>query len=1006
MKKLLTTCLLLGALFTQSSAQDEALVTWPFLTSTQLEASLGGQLEGPQFSVTGLSVKDYGGPDACIRITNTEKWETAENPGLYIEFSVTPKEGAIFNATEISFWVCGSGGGNMRANFYYSTDPTFATKNQIDYRVGADLTRDSNEGLDQVKVTINEEINKGERIYLRIYPYYKQESTGKHICLKDMTIKGTTTATEVPGTVVWPFISDIKPVINGALVAQEMTYGSNTRHYGWDARVTINATAVDNGTFCTNTQNCAWEASTAPVDDVYVQYAVSPKAGATYTIKDISLMIAATTTNSMAAAVYGSKDENFATKKELKPITDLVNNELELWEITLQEPEIVATGETYYVRVYPFSKSASTYKLVGIRNVTINGSLLGATADPAEVSLTNSATYISTTSAILGGNISNDGGAPVTERGIAYGINQNPTIENSKETSGEGTGMFTTTLSGLTAGTTYYARAYAINKAGVSYGPEVSFTTLSELTAPTVITTGSTSVRNVSMIIKGNVTEWGGTAVTERGVTWATSNNPTIETNKLTAGEDIGSYQVFIDGLTPETKYYVRAYAINSSGTAYGEELEVTTKATDPDVTKVIAQDGAGDYTTVQEAFDAVPSDYTGRWIIRIKPGTYNERPILTKGKVNVYLVGENAENTIITHNTSAGTPNPDGGTWGTSKCQTMAIEADDFTAINITIENTFVNSRENAAKHKDTQAVALRTQGDRQAFYNCRITGYQDTYLGNSIGRAYFKNCYIEGNVDFIFGRQTVVFDQCTTYVNRDGSVITAPSTDKTTAFGMVFLDCKLTAPTREYQDFNGDLFRGFYYGRPWQQRPRSAFIRCETPETLYEKGWTTMSGGLSPVFVEYGCTGEGATPERLAKRGNEGVVLTEEEASIYTVENIFRKETDPSFAADWMPKEKPDDDLVTGINIPHADNNKFSSYNIPNPFNDYTTINYVLPVSSDVTISIMDIKGNLIYKLHEIQNDGSHSVTVNTSNLAAGIYFYTIQTKTGVETRKMIKY
>jgi pectinesterase len=1008
MKKRFLFIAFLPLCFWQMNAQDAASVLWSLSATTQQTASLSGQLENASLILSGVNSYNYGGPDATIVISHPGgSWATEEDPNRYVEFSVAPKSGTIFRADEISIYVCGKGGSNMRANFYYSKDASFGQKTQINYRKNEDLTRDSSTGYEQMKVTIDETVEAGEKIYFRIYPYYKSEATGKYICLKDAVISGTTEATEVEASVVWPFISDLKPVISGALLAQDMQYGSNTRQYGWDARVSIDGTKVNNGTFCTNTNDCAWTGTTQPQEDVYVQYAVTAKAGATFTVKNVSLMIAATGTNNMAAAVFASKDETFAVKTQLKAITDLVNEELQLWSMTLETPEEINTGETYYLRVYPFSKADATYKLVGVRNVTISGKLIGATADPAEVSSTTTASYISTTSAISGGNISNDGGAPVTDRGIAYGTTVNPSINDNRQTAGEGTGMFTATLSGLTPHTTYYARAYAINKAGVSYGNEITFKTLEALAPPTVETLNSSSIRNVSMIVSGRITAWGGSDVTERGVVYATTEDPLISGNKVISGRDIGNFQAYIDGLIPQTTYYVRAYAINAVGTAYGQPLRITTKATEPDVTKVVAQDGSGDYTTVQAAFDAAPSDYTGRWIIRIKPGTYYERPTLERSKVNVYLIGEHAETTIITHDTYAGMDNPAGGTWGTSNCQTMAILADDFTAVNLTIANTFINSRANTAINSNTQAVALKTQGDRQSFYNCRITGYQDTYLGNSIGRAYFKNCYIEGNVDFIFGRQTVVFDHCTTYVNRTGSVLTAPSTEKTTLFGMVFLDCDLTAPSTSYVDFNGDSFKEFYYGRPWQQQPKTAIIRCNVPATLNEKGWTTMNGGLNPLFVEYGCTGEGASPERLSKRANEGRVITEEEAAIYTIENVFKKDTDPSFTADWMPKPAPDSDLFTSINSPGKNNeNSVQSVCAPNPFEDNCLIHYTLPADTHVKINLYDMRGNRLATLMDKeQAAGNHVFEFDASQLSTGIYFYTIQTDHQIGRYKMIK-
>jgi len=1004
MRKFLSIFSLLLLCIWQGKAQDAASVTWALTDETPLYS---GQLENAEMNLKGLAINGYGSPDATLTLMleggGSTTWHTAEKEDCYIEFSVTSKTGNKFQAKEISAYVCGKGGTNVRANFYYSTDPTFATKTQINYKVGADLSRDNAAGYDQMTVAINEALEAGDRVYFRIYPYYTSGSTGKYLCLKDVVISGETEATEVEASVVWPFISDLKPVISGALLAQDMAYSSNAKQYAWDARVTIDNTAVANGTFCTNTSDCLWTASPNTIqDDVYVQYAVAPKTGATLTVKEVSLMISATSTTSLAAAVYASKDETFATKTLLKDVTALVNNELQLWTITLGTPEVVETGETYYLRIYPFNNTSTnaTHKLVGVRNVTVSGTMIGATSDPAEVSTVSAATYISTTTALAGGSVTNDGGAPVTARGIVWSTLTEPTTDDSKTEDGDGAGAFESTLTELTAGTTYYARAYATNKAGTSYGNEISFTTLPALMIPTVETTGSSSIRNVSVIISGKVTAWGGTDVTERGIVWGTEANPTG--NKIEAGSDLGTFQGYIDGLTPQTKYYARAYAVNSTGIAYGADVEVTTKATDPDVTKVIDPAGNGDYTTVQDAFDAVPSDYTGKWIIRIKPGTYNERPTLLKGKVNVYLVGEDAATTIITHNTAAGTINPSTGQgWGTSNSQTMAIMADDFMAVNITFENTYKNLKTITTS---AQAVALKTQGDRQSFYNCRITGYQDTYLGNSIGRAYFKDCYIEGNVDFIFGRQTVVFDNCTTYVNRDGSVLTAPSTEKTTKFGFVFLDCELTAPSTSYVDFNGTTFKGFHYGRPWQQQPRSAFLRCEVPATLAAVGWTTMSSGLSPVFVEYGCTGDGATSSRLSQRGNEGRVMTEEEASAYTIVNVFKKDTDPSFAADWMPVAP--DNTVLSINSSKADEVK-QSYCLPTVFSDKFTVYYTLANDSKVSIALYNINGMLVKTLvKDSQAQGSYSVEFNEgSSLSSGVYFYTIQTEAGIESQKIIK-
>ncbi|RZM17617.1 MAG: T9SS type A sorting domain-containing protein, partial [Pedobacter sp.] len=552
-----------------------------------------------------------------------------------------------------------------------------------------------------------------------------------------------------------------------------------------------------------------------------------------------------------------------------------------------------------------------------------------------------------------------------TASGVVWSTNQNPTIDDSKTNENATTGSFVSSLSGLTPGSTYYARAYATNSAGTSYGSQVNFTTLAAIVAPTVTTTGQSQITNKSFVISGNVSDWGGSQVIERGIVWSKTNStPTLEDdNKVSTGTGLGAFSSYVYGVDAATLYYARTFATNAAGTSYGSTATVTTKATDPDVIKTISKNGraSGDYSSVQEAFDAVPDNYTGRWILHIKPGTYTERPTLAATKSNVYLIGDDAATTIITNNISAGTINPETNqAFGTSLSQTMAVFGNDFTASKITIANTFVNSNVNTANNASTQAVALKTQGDRQAFYDCRILGYQDTYLGNSIGRAYFKNSYLEGNVDFIFGRQTVVFDQCTTYINRNNSVVTAPSTEASTKFGFVFLDCNLTVPTAGTLDFNGTAISNFHFGRAWQNAPKAAFIRTVTPAMLNPIGWTTPINGPLPVtFVEYGNTGDGATPERLVQRGNGGTVLTQTQSLVYTVENVFKKETDPSFVFDWMPLSSVSFDFGT-LAVGNANNSKLSVY--PNPFADQVTIAYDLKAGSDVNVTIYDATGRTV--------------------------------------------
>jgi uncharacterized protein (TIGR02145 family) len=185
---------------------------------------------------------------------------------------------------------------------------------------------------------------------------------------------------------------------------------------------------------------------------------------------------------------------------------------------------------------------------------------------------TTAVTSITGTTAFSGGNIINDGGAVITQRGICYSINPSPTTADTIRTSGNGTGSFTCLLSVLTPSTTYYVRAYAVNSAGTSYGNEVSFTT-----GIGVITNYATEITANTAVSGGNITTNGGSPITERGVCFGTNAYPTTANTTIISGSGMGSFTCNLTALMPNTTYYVRAYAINNAGTAYGNLIVFTT---------------------------------------------------------------------------------------------------------------------------------------------------------------------------------------------------------------------------------------------------------------------------------------------------------------------------------------------------------------------------------------------------------------------------------------------
>mgnify|MGYP003604625135 CR=1 FL=1 len=233
----------------------------------------------------------------------------------------------------------------------------------------------------------------------------------------------------------------------------------------------------------------------------------------------------------------------------------------------------LAPGTTYYVRAYATNSVGTAYgPVISVRT-------LSATI-PTGVT-TNTISSITQTTATGGGNSTNDGGATITSKGVCWSnTTSSPTIANSKTVDGSGIGSFTSSLSGLTANTTYYVRAYATNSAGTSYGSVISFSTL-PATIPTGVTTNSiTSTTQTTASGGGSVSSDGGATITSRGICWSnTTSSPTIINSKTSDGSGIGSFTSSLSGLTANTTYYVRAYATNSAGTSYGPVTSFTTLA-------------------------------------------------------------------------------------------------------------------------------------------------------------------------------------------------------------------------------------------------------------------------------------------------------------------------------------------------------------------------------------------------------------------------------------------
>lgn len=202
--------------------------------------------------------------------------------------------------------------------------------------------------------------------------------------------------------------------------------------------------------------------------------------------------------------------------------------------------------------------------------------------DPNVAITTAEVTEIEGTTAKSGGNITHDGGAAITSRGVCWGTEANPTIENFCTKDGSGSGEYVSTLTDLVPGTAYYVRAYCTNVNGITYGNEVTFSVGAIL--PVVATKSVTDVTTTTAVVNASVGYDGGAAITEYGICYATTENPTTDNTKVVVTtNDNGNYSVSLEDLVSGQTYYVRAFATNSVGTAYGEQLSFTPEE-DPEI--------------------------------------------------------------------------------------------------------------------------------------------------------------------------------------------------------------------------------------------------------------------------------------------------------------------------------------------------------------------------------------------------------------------------------------
>ncbi|WP_442794174.1 pectinesterase family protein [Pelobium manganitolerans] len=392
---------------------------------------------------------------------------------------------------------------------------------------------------------------------------------------------------------------------------------------------------------------------------------------------------------------------------------------------------------------------------------------------------------------------------------------------------------------------------------------------------------------------------------------------------------------------------------------------------------KTVAKDGSGDYTTVQAAVDAAPLGLTAPYRIFIKKGKYVEQVTIPSNKPFIQFIGEDVGQTAISFNNYNGKAMSGGGSFGTANSATVIVNANDFSAANITFENTTGDS---------PQALAMNASGDRASFKNCRFLGGQDTFLGyNSKYPQSLYKCYIEGVVDFIFGNSKTVFDECTIYArdraDNNGSYITASNTRESK--GLLFRNCEII-PNRGNTKY--------VLGRPWQNdaatttdksTAATVFINTKMSSVVKPEGWATWDAGTDVskiIYAEYNSMNMDGTPLDVSSRVSWSKQLTATEAAEYLDNNIVFKDRNNVV---WDPYAV----FLDGNNVPSnrlaISNFKYKKTGVDLDF--YWNLNWP--------------ESNVTYNLYRIA-DGGTPVLVNTQTISSNDVNLSYAPATGKET------
>ena len=321
----------------------------------------------------------------------------------------------------------------------------------------------------------------------------------------------------------------------------------------------------------------------------------------------------------------------------------------------------------------------------------------------------------------------------------------------------------------------------------------------------------------------------------------------------------------------------------------------------------VVAQDGSGDYVTLQAAIDNAPEGRGTPYLIFVKNGRYKEHIDIPALKTFLHIIGQDRDKTVIYDDRLCGGDNA----YNVDQGATVLVKAADTFFENLTLENSHGHE-----KQAGPQALALNTQADRIALNNVALLSYQDTWITSSSqkNRHYIKNSLIEGAVDFIYNGGDVYLDGDTLEINRtSGGYIVAPRHTADTKWGYVFMN-NIIRPGKDFNTGNTLNVTDVWLGRPWHDSPKTVFINTQTFVPIPAKGWYNTMGGLPELWADYNTVDADGNPLDLSQResyyyyidrstGNKVEkfnvknFLTDEEAAQYTLKNVMGGEDN------WQP-------------------------------------------------------------------------------------------------------